>query len=310
MSMKVNEWDESGSESIMKCEECRPLLERYFDADLGESTAELVSNHLASCAACAQAYEGLEREQNFYLRHEVEIEVSPTFWAHVSARTMPEKVAPARGLGPLLERFVRALGEFRALRFGPLFTTALVILAIGGTVAIMSYRAAREREAGQVAISQPNGEAVQTPTSTTANHETAAIPARMSGGESDRAGRLEVVQVQKSNHPRAASRSNIRSVDRRLSSSGRRQTPDELVREAEQKYLAAIAILGRDANRRRAKFDPAELAQFDQALAAVDRTIAGTRRAVREHPTDPVAVQYMLAAYAKKVDVLRQMVSD
>jgi hypothetical protein len=99
-------------------------------------------------------------------------------------------------------------------------------------------------------------------------------------------------------------------VDRTLSSSARRQTPDELVREAEQKYLAAIGILARDAHRRRSQFDQAELAQFDQALAAVDRTIAGTRRAVREHPTDPVAVQYMLAAYAKKVDVLRQMVSD
>jgi hypothetical protein len=164
MSMKVNEWDESGSESIMKCEECRPLLERYFDADLGESMADLVSNHLAACGTCARAYEGLEREQNFYLRHEVEVEVSPTFWAAVSARTMPEKAAPARGFGLLRERFIRALGEFRALRFGPLFTTALVILAIGGTVAIMSYRAARQREAIQTPISKAiDNEATATP---------------------------------------------------------------------------------------------------------------------------------------------------
>jgi hypothetical protein len=299
MSMKVNEWDESGSESIMKCEECRPLLERYFDADLGEATADLVGNHLTSCAACAQAYEGLEREHEFYLRHEVEVAVSPTFWDQVGARTIPEKVAPARGFGLLCERFVQALGEFRSLRFGPLFTTALVILAIGGTVAIMTYRAARQ------------GEAIQTPISKAIDNEATATPENK--GETDRAPaarQQEVAQVQKSPPPRAARRANIRLVDRRLSSSARRQTPDELVREAEQKYLAAIAILGRDANRRRAQFDPAELAQFDQVLAAVDRTIAGTRRAVREHPTDPVAVQYMLAAYAKKVDVLRQMVSD
>jgi hypothetical protein len=297
--MKAPEWDESGSESIMKCEACRPLLERYFDADLGESMAELVSHHLASCVACRQAYEKLEREQNFYLRHEVEIEVSPTFWADVSARTMPEKVAPVSDLGPLRERFLRALGEFRALRFGPLFTTALVVLAIGGTVAVMSYRAAREREANQTLISKANDkEAPATPEN---KAETELVPV---------ARQQEIAQVQKSNRPRAASRSDIRPADRRLSSSGRRQTPDGLVREAEQKYLAAIAILARDAHRRRSQFDPAELAQFDQALAAVDRTIAGTRRAVRQHPTDPVAVQYMLAAYAKKVDVLRQIVSD
>ena len=297
--MKVNEWDESGSESIMKCEECRPLLERYIDADLGESTADLVGNHLASCEACARIYEKLEREHEFYLRHEVEIEVSPTFWSDVNARMMPEKVAPAHGFELLHERFMRALGEFRSLRFSPLFTTALVILAIGGTVAVMSYRATRQREA------------IQRPISKAIDKEVTATPENKAESEKAPAARQqEVAQVQKSHRPRAASRLHLGSADRTLISSERRQTPDELVREAEQKYLVAIAILARDANRRRAHFDPAELAQFDQALAAVDRTIAGTRRAVREHPTDPVAVQYMLAAYAKKVDVLRQMVSD
>jgi hypothetical protein len=50
------------------------------------------------------------------------------------------------------------------------------------------------------------------------------------------------------------------------------------------------------------------LARLDQALASVDRTIAGTRKAVRQHPDDPVAVQYMLSAYSRKVDVLREMI--
>jgi hypothetical protein len=90
----------------------------------------------------------------------------------------------------------------------------------------------------------------------------------------------------------------------------RRQAPEELVREAEQKYLAAIALLSRDANRRRSRLDSETVAQFDQTLAAIDRAIAGARRAARGRPDDPVAVQYMLTAYAKKVDVLRQMVSD
>ena len=81
------------------------------------------------------------------------------------------------------------------------------------------------------------------------------------------------------------------------------------MREAEQKYLAAISILSRDVNRRRSRLDPETVARFEQTLAAVDRTIAGTRRAVREHPDDPVAVQYMLTAYAKKIDVLREMAS-
>jgi len=80
------------------------------------------------------------------------------------------------------------------------------------------------------------------------------------------------------------------------------------VREAEQKYLAAIAILTKDVNKR--QLDPMVKARFDSALAAIDRTIEETRQAARKNPNDPAALQYMLAAYAKKVDVLRDIADD
>ena len=88
----------------------------------------------------------------------------------------------------------------------------------------------------------------------------------------------------------------------------RSPTPDQLIREAEQKYLAAISILSRDVNRHRSQLDAETALRFERTLAAIDRTITDTRRAVREHPGDPVAAQYMLTAYAKKVDVLREMI--
>jgi hypothetical protein len=50
--------------------------------------------------------------------------------------------------------------------------------------------------------------------------------------------------------------------------------------------------------------------QLEQTLAGVDRAIANTRKAVHFDARDPVAVQYMLAAYSRKVDILRQMVAD
>ena len=82
---------------------------------------------------------------------------------------------------------------------------------------------------------------------------------------------------------------------------------DRLVREAEQKYVAAIRLLTHDVSRRRSRLTPDERARFEQTLAAVDHAIADTRRAARERPRDPVAVQYMLTAYAKKVEVLSEM---
>ena len=86
-------------------------------------------------------------------------------------------------------------------------------------------------------------------------------------------------------------------------------TAQELVREAEQKYLAAITILSRDLKNRGSALDPHLRAQFESALVAIDRTIAETRQAVHQRPSDPQVVQYMLTAYAKKVEVLQEMAS-
>jgi hypothetical protein len=83
--------------------------------------------------------------------------------------------------------------------------------------------------------------------------------------------------------------------------------PGQLVREAEQKYIAAIAILSRDVSKKRSGMDPMVAARFDAALGEIDKTIAETRRAVRSNPDDPIALQYMLSAYSKKVDTLREM---
>lgn len=270
----------------MRCEESLALIDQYFDGELGEPTASAVADHLAACAACEKTYGRLKREQNFYLRHECEAEVSPAFWANVFAQAAqePKHAAPsAWSFAGVSQRLNDTLGELRALHFSPLLTAALVLLSIGLTAGVMKYINAHERVVEQ----PPDDRRTPSGTNETAN----------AGTESH-------------NLAVATSRANVRPHHHTLETSSHRQTPDELVRHAEQKYLAAIALLIRDAHRRRSRIDPAALAQFDQALASVDRAIIGTRRAVRAHPTDPVAVQYMLTAYAKKVDVLRQMVND
>jgi phage gp29-like protein len=86
--------------------------------------------------------------------------------------------------------------------------------------------------------------------------------------------------------------------------------PERLIREAERKYLAAIAALSRDVRRRRPQVDSETMARFERSLAVVDRAIAETRAAARRHPRDPEVVQYMMTAYAKKVDLLREVAQD
>jgi hypothetical protein len=67
-------------------------------------------------------------------------------------------------------------------------------------------------------------------------------------------------------------------------------------------------MLSRSVDRKRSRLNPATKAELEQALSSIDRTIAATRKLVHRHPDDPVAAQYMLTAYAKKVDMLRELV--
>lgn len=286
----------------MRCEESQPLIERYFDSELDEPDASLVAGHIAICDSCARAYRRLEREQDFYLRHESDVEVSPAFWPGVFAKVAQDQASRSVwNFRSLWERSREALGRIRAIRFGPLSAAAIVLLTIGATVGVMKYIYSSEKVPDQPSISHaPRGSV--TPAITQGRLEDAA------GSKGDQ---HAVIQTSARINGRNGARGLApKRHDLKPGATQRRQAPEELVREAEQKYLAAIALLSRDANRRRPRLDSETVAQFDQTLAAIDRAIAGARRAARGRPDDPVAVQYMLAAYAKKVDVLRQMVSD
>lgn len=286
----------------MRCEECQPLIEQYFDGELTEPAAGLVAGHIAICASCARVYRRLEREQDFCLRHEGDVEVSPAFWPGVFAKAAQDQVSrPAWNFHSFWDRLRETLSKIGALRIGPLSTAVIVLLTVGATAGVMRYIYSRERGTEQATVSHAPRVNV--------------APGTAQGRAEDVAGNKGEPRIVnrtrgESNSPSEAGGSAVRRHDLKPAASRRRQAPEELVREAEQKYLAAIALLSRDANRRRSRLDAEAAAQFDQTLAVIDRAIAGARRAARGRPDDPVAVQYMLTAYAKKVDVLRQMVSD
>jgi hypothetical protein len=299
----------------MRCEECRAKVEDYFDNELDEQTTDLVAQHLAACRLCASAYARLEREQELYLQYECEAQASPAFWDNVMARSAQGNTTQAF---QSLNGLRGWLSSFSTPRFSSSLTALLVIVAIGLTIGVMRYVNSGDRSAASaVNVSQNRGTPVQLPTTTpeTDINPVNETEGNKATGEGSKALVKEQPQIAGSNVGRkeklllAASAGNAGRLNRQPQANGRRPTPDELVREAEQKYVAAIAMLSRDVNSRRSRLDPKMAARFDQTLAAVERTINDTRRAVREHPGDPVAAQYMLTAYAKKVDVLREMAS-
>src|SRR5262249_1884504 len=276
----------------MKCEEYRILLEDYLDGSLDSRELALVRAHVMSCAACAGLQEELIREQEVYSRYERDVEITPMLWSSIEARIKRDRAAQVRGTR-LRERFAAA---FAARRLSPAWAAALVVIAIGITVAVMSFLNSRNREV--IATANRNS-----PVIAPEKRDESPTPAFPNTPE---------------NNPGATARNDVPTLakDNKAVSAPRRQpraaepTPAQLVQEAEQKYLTAIAILSRDVNRRRSELDPTVLARFDASLSEIDRTIRETRRVVRENPEDPIALQYLLAAYSKKVEVLRGMTTD
>jgi anti-sigma factor RsiW len=280
----------------MKCEECQTLLEDYVDGALGEKAGALVNAHLSACSACTQYREQLVREQAIYANYERDVEVTSMLSSSIEARIKRERAAQPAGLLTRLRE--QMVGMFAAPRLSPALTFALVLIAIAITVVVMTRM---NTGVPQVATNNSNIAAPEAPASgaTTNANTNSATPPKAGG---------ELATNDKSNDkPSVATATPLRVNAVRKAPATTTLTPAQLVREAEQKYLTAIAMLSRDVNRKRSQLDPTMLARFDSALTDIDRTIKDTRRVVRENPEDPIALQYLLAAYSKKVDVLRGM---
>ena len=291
----------------MKCETCQATLEDYFDGELPAKAAAEVRAHLATCPACAAELAEMREAHEMYARYERDVEVTPALWAGIEGRIKAVRAEQAA----LADRSATSgwrdwfKGLFALPHISPAFAAALVVLAIGLTVVVMSYLNSRNAvNTGNPVAGGPQAlpNAPVNPTSPTQQPEPPAV-AQTEPGQEKRSS--EVKEPVKK--PESAPRKQL------VASNAKPQAPPDpmkLVREAEQKYLAAIAILSQDVNRHRSQIDPAVLARFDSALSDIDRTIAETRQIVRRNPDDPVALQYLLSAYAKKVDTLRAMTLD
>ncbi len=108
----------------------------------------------------------------------------------------------------------------------------------------------------------------------------------------------------------------VRTVNERQSESvlvsGEGRDLDSAMRSiarAEKEYEKAISLLSDIVEKRKASLDPQLIAELEKNLKAIDENITVTRKAFREHPSDPEYALYMLAAYARKVDLLQEVAS-
>jgi anti-sigma factor (TIGR02949 family) len=290
----------------MTCNDSVTLMEENLDGELDQQTASLLASHLATCPNCSREYRIREREREIYARYSRDVAVTPELWSAVQTQIEENLNTSHTSLWRRIRH--RTLKLATIPRFSPALAASLILVAVGVTALVMKTTHPRPNETnrgiGHQVGKQQTGSSLQPPvpsSETTLAKESADLktqPAQSQG-----------TQVRKSKGG-MESKSASSVKDAKVSHDKRRApTAQQLVAQAEKTYLEAIATLSRDVKRPDNDLDPELRTRFEETLAVINRTIADTRQAVKQHPTDPEAVRYMLTAYAKKVEVLQVMAS-
>lgn len=119
----------------MKCDDWLNLLTEYIDGEVSEQDAAAVSAHLITCINCANELEALTAEQEIYSRYDRELNISPSLWNAIEARTAAEQ-------GPVQKSSWRAslAGLFTIPRFGFAFSGAMAVVVVAVVAGVMYLR--------------------------------------------------------------------------------------------------------------------------------------------------------------------------
>jgi len=262
------------------------FLQAWFDGELPADKAASVAAHLNACAACAANAAAVEAE-SLTLREALGSE----FAASVPSERLRERVDAAitalhQVKVPAVHAsrrnaFAHFFGSFRPVAYA---TIAAVILA----AAIIGFVYLKKQETPSIAVNN------NPPLLTPAPQQSPAPGARQTPDD--------VVKSRPSESPRF--------VVVRKPEPAERTKPEEPEATSlawqERQYEYAIAKLG-DALKYQPPMRPALQVEYEYNMAVVDSTIATTREAAKKNPKDPLANQFMLAAYQSKVDLMNEI---
>jgi anti-sigma factor RsiW len=301
----------------MNCERCKNELEDFLYDELGRSRAAEVDAHLADCAVCAALRDEIERENEIFgqFYEQTSIEPAAEMWDAIRSRINSEARERAQidrgawspALRPLdsggLKAGLDALFRMaRAGAFGRLlapatlrqaaFAALLVALSVAATTIYLKLGDKGEKnvatKSGEPAPTRPQRQGV-TPTPSPSGDVAVA-------GEKPNTGAGAPHRQTPTHHRPAPPR---RLTDQELM--------NRQIARAEREYQKAIRLLDQAIAKQRDRLDPALIKQYESSLVSIDNSINASRRAFLERPDDPVAGQFLLAAYAKKLDLMQDI---
>lgn len=294
---------------VMNCERCRTELEDFSGGELNAAQTAAIRQHLMDCAECRTVRDTLDREAEIFAEfyEQTALDPAPEMWAAIRSRIAAEAPATAPRAG-WLTRLGEGLSIERLLASAMLrqaaFAAMLVIISVAATTLYFTLKNNRSDADNVARTTPPPQPAPEQP-------EPAATPAPDSARPRTDSVNPEVASVPKSSVTKPP-----RAVQAKFSEKPNAPLPkaaneDELIQRqvarAVREYQGAVVLLERKIVRRRDSLDPVVMAQYEKSLDLINRSIADSRRTMRARPNDPAAGQYLLAAYAKKVELMQEI---
>jgi hypothetical protein len=266
----------------VKCARVLELVEDYYYEELDRLAADRLESHLSHCRECSEALESLEEESRLfhvYAKSIEQAEVKPEVWEAVRRRIrdIPRSTCGWRNF------IIRSPGRHRQplSRFGLACTAAVIILLVAIAV---GYRYLGS------SLTQKKGFAAEAPST---SPQAVSEGQRITPGSQDPRDRLS----RDGGFRGGDSPQDRNSVQFAVWS----------IRRAEEEYIEAIEVLSTALSERKDIIDPQLVALFERDVKAVDRNIAASRKAYRARPRDFDLGQYMLTAYARKLEMLQTL---
>lgn len=283
----------------INCNKCRTELEDFLYGELSESRSTEIRSHLSGCESCAALRTELERENEIFADffEQTAIDPSEDLWQSIRTRIGNEPVTQ-KNPGWLVRLFN---GEVLALFLSPAvfrqaaFAVILIALTVMATVVYLKRNASQTQ-----LVAQNHSEQAKTPQSTVVPVvpvvKESGNPAEPATGQIDQPPQQRPMVIPAVNRPAPP-----------VGEVSERDLISRQIRRAENEYRGAIRMLDRAIARRSDTFDPELIRQYQSSLALIDDSISQSRLALHRTPDDAAAGQFLLAAYARKVEIMQDI---
>jgi hypothetical protein len=256
----------------MNCTRIREVIEDYLYGELDERAAAGVSGHLQTCASCASALAALEREGQVYQAFS-KAESGTLEITPEMWLAVRERLAPASAI--VASNGPKSAGKEGRAR--PIFPLPY-ISGFGRQVAFAVLLIVVSVAGTLVAVRHwGSGRQVGTEPESRAGQPANAGEGLRANGLSAKHNALEEALL--------------------------------AIQRAEQEYIEAINLLSTIVEKRKSTLDPQLASELERNLRAIDQAIQSTRKAYKDRPQDPERALFMLRAYARKVELLQELVS-